>query len=120
MKKIILVGIFSILLCFTLFISSNKSVAYTYTENNVTYTRSDPKENSVSKTLKKEKNNTKIIIIAIIGGVLVSSIVCGILASRHKPVKVARAANSYLDSDRVNITRRDDFYMRSSVDKMAK
>ena len=117
MKKII---IFSIIFSFVFCIFTSKSLAYTYTENNVTYTRSDTKDNSVSKTLKKEKNKAKIIGVAIIVGVLVSSLVCGIIVSKHKPVKVARTANSYLDNNRVNITRSEDFYMRSSIDKQAK
>ncbi len=120
MKKIIIFSICTTLFCCVLLISGNKSRAYTYTENNVTYTRSDTKDNSVSKSLKKEKNNTKIVLFSTMGGVLISSIICGILVSKHKPVRVARAANNYLDNNRVNITRSEDFFMRSSIDKQAK
>lgn len=121
MKKIIIIYSLIMLLCVTLLLSSSRSLAYTKSdESNVTYTSSDTKDDSVSKTLKERKNSPKIIGVAIIGGVLVSSLVCGILVSKHKPVKVARAANSYLDNSRANITRSDDFFMRSSIDKQAK
>ncbi len=121
MKKMIIYSILAIIFCMALFFSNNKSLAYIKSdENNVTYTSSDTKDDSVSRALKKEKNTSKIILIAIVGGVLSSSIICGILVSKHKPVRVARAANNYLDNNRVNITRRDDFFMRSSTDRIAK
>ena len=121
MRKIILVSTLFFILSCVLFLSSNSSFAYVKSENeNITYTSSDTKDDSVKKALKKEKNMTKITLIAIGGGILTSSLVCGILVSKHKPVRVARAAKNYLDNNRINITRREDFFMRSSVDKHAK
>lgn len=120
MKRIILYSICIAILCFSIGIFENKSMAYTYTENNVTYTRSDTKNDTAKKALKKEKNTGRMIFIGIIGGVLSASIICGILVSKHKPVRVARAANNYLDNNRVTITRSEDFFKRSSIDKLAK
>ena len=121
MKKIIIFSIFIALICGVLLLASNNSLAYMKSENdNASYPSSNTKDGSVKKTLKKEKNMTKISIIAIGGGALFSSLICGILASKHKPVRVARAANNYLDSNRVSITRREDFFMRSSIDKHEK
>lgn len=105
MKKIIIYGVLAMIFCTTLFFSNNKSLAYIKSDkNNVTYSSSNTKDDSVHSALKEEKNTSKIILIAIIGGVLSSSLVCGILVSKHKPVRVARAANNYLDNNRVNIT----------------
>lgn len=121
MKKIILCGIFIIVLSFTFVISSGKSMAYTRSNNaNVTYTSSNTKDDTAKRALKQEKNMTKITLVAIGGGALFSSIICGILVSIHKPVRVARGAKNYLDNNKVSITRREDFFMRSSVDKHEK
>ncbi len=120
MKKFIIISTFILLLCGILF-SSSKSLAYVKSgDENVVYTSSNTKDDSVKKTLKKEKNMTKISVIAIGGGILVSSLVCGILVSLHKPVRVARNARNYLDNNRIDITRRDDFFTRSSTDKIEK
>ena len=121
MKKIMLFSVFVTLICSVLLLSSNSSFAYLKSgDDNASYPSSNTKDDSAKKALKKEKNMTKISMISIGGGALASSLICGILVSKHKPVRVARAANNYLDNNRVNITRREDFFMRSSIDKHEK
>lgn len=58
--------------------------------------------------------------IGILAGFIVASVVCGIVAMKHKPVKTAKTANNYLDKNKVNITKREDFFVNSTVTKEQK
>ncbi|MBQ3408067.1 MAG: hypothetical protein IJH12_02535 [Clostridia bacterium] len=125
MKKIAIICVTAFVMCFGFILCNSKSYAYIKSDSSSSEVRNTTnietrKENGVSDTLKEEKNIPKIVGIAILCGIVLSSIICAILVSKHKPVKVARTANNYLDKNKVSITRREDFFIRSTIDKQAR
>ena len=124
MKKTIACSFIAILLFMIIFSMNKMSYAYLKSDNSSSNATSNSASSSNKKNaneaLKEEKNVPKIVGISLASGAIFSSLVCGIIVSKHKPVKVARAANNYLDKNKVSITRREDFFVRSTTDKQAK
>lgn len=77
-------------------------------------------EVSVTNALKEERNIGFEIIKAAGISFFCSTILCIIIVSKHKPVKIAKTANNYLDENRIDITRRDDIFIEATVDKQLK
>lgn len=59
-----------------------------------------------------------IIIQSLFFGVVVSTIICVIIALKHKPVKTSKNANQYLDENSINITNRYDNYIKYTITKI--
>ncbi len=118
MKKI-LIGIFITSILFTLFTVSKASYAYTKNgksnyelKNN--YSNNDDR---VSRAIKKERNTGSVILKASGISFIIATIICTIIIYKHKPVKVARTANNYLNESKINITTKEDIFLSSTVDK---
>lgn len=51
-------------------------------------------------------------------GAIASTIICVIIGFKHKPVKVSKNANQYLDKNSVNITNGYDYFTNYTVNKV--
>ena len=51
--------------------------------------------------------------IALLAGLAVAGTIIGIMIAKNKMVKIARQAGEYLDKNSINITKREDTYLRS-------
>jgi len=123
MKKTIACCLITIGLFMIICSMSKFSYAYLRSDSSNSSTTNNTSTSSnktASEALKKEKSIPKTVGISIASGVIFSSLVCGVIVSKHKPVKVAKTANNYLDKNKVSITRREDFFVRSTTDRQAK
>lgn len=89
-----------------------------YVNNNI-YTKEQQE-----KDIDDEKNDKQIgfkptiIIQSFVFGAIVSTIVCIIIGFKHKPVKIAKNANQYLDTNSINITNGYDHFTNHTINKV--
>ena len=55
-----------------------------------------------------------------VAGLVIATGVCIVVAMKHKPVKIAKMANNYIDKRSIDITKRQDFFVNSTITKQAK
>lgn len=121
MKKIVSIIFLGFSICCILILFENNSIAYRNSRNIEEKTTANTyHEKETKNTLQEYKNIPKIITVAIVGGMAFSSIICGVFVAKHKPVKEAKAANNYLNRNKVSFTRREDFFIKSTIDKQSK
>lgn len=60
------------------------------------------------------------IVAGMVAGLIIATGVCIIIAMKHKPVKTAKVAYNYLDKRSIDITKRQEFFVSSTVTKQAK
>lgn len=110
MKRFIRISISIISICCILLTVCK--ISYAYEKN----TKSNS-EVSVTNALKEERNIGMVILKASGISFIISTVVCAIIVSKHKPVKAAKTANNYLNENRASITKRDDIFISSTIDK---
>lgn len=118
-KRYIVIG-FSVFILFACSIISKADTINTRNyENNNIYTKEQQE-----KDIDDEKNNKQmgfkptIIIQSFVFGAIVSTIICVIIGFKHKPVKIAKNANQYLDTNSINITNGYDCFTNYTINKV--
>ncbi len=117
-NMIYIVMIFSIFILFTCSIIC-KANTVNYANSNIINTKEEQRKDPYDEKNEKQRGfKPTIIVQSFVFGAIVSTIVCVIIGFKHRPVKIAKNANQYLDTNSINITNGYDRFTNYTINKV--
>lgn len=97
--------------------NSNKNINTVYTNNSTNFEST----NTTSDNSYSNANNSfeikNLVLRSMLWGFIIATISCAFIWLKHKPVHIARNANTYLDSKSIHITNSYDHFINSNLIK---